>query len=178
MEVALGGVVASGPMSYSVNGRQNVAVSLATLCSRSHCASESGQIPAACCYNSQLLQDSSFGTGIRESVWIFPIIETVHLLALAFSVGIIGFVDLRLVRAGMRDYPVSEVFARLQPIAVEDLAIDFAGSYCLENTKPEPCTILSPVLPLVVMMKNLILLFSLTMFLSVVGGARGRDCHR
>jgi hypothetical protein len=36
----------------------------------------------------QALQDSAVGTSIRESIWTFPIIETVHVLGLAVSVGI------------------------------------------------------------------------------------------
>ena len=37
----------------------------------------------------QALQDSAVGTSIRESIWTFPIIETVHVLGLAVSVGIL-----------------------------------------------------------------------------------------
>jgi len=32
------------------------------------------------------LQDTYIGTSIRESIWIFPIIETTHVLALSISV--------------------------------------------------------------------------------------------
>ena len=87
----------------------------------------------------QWLQDTSFGTGIRESVWIFPIIETVHLLALAFSVGIIMFVDLRLVGAAMKDQPVSEVFGRLQPMALKGFAINVLSGTLLFVSEPLKC---------------------------------------
>lgn len=87
----------------------------------------------------QWLQDTSFGTGIRESVWTFPIIETIHLLALAFSVGIIMFVDLRLVGAAMKDQPVSEVFNRLQPMAVKGFVINFASGVLLFISEPMKC---------------------------------------
>jgi hypothetical protein len=87
----------------------------------------------------QWLQMTSIGTGIRESVWIFPIIETVHLLALAFSVGIIMFVDLRLVGAALKDQPVSEVFGKLQPMAVKGFVINFLSGMILFWSEPVKC---------------------------------------
>ena len=87
----------------------------------------------------QWLQDTSFSTGIRESVWTFPIIETIHLMALAFSVGIIIFVDLRLVGAAMKDQPVSEVFNRLQPMALKGFIINFLSGILLFISEPVKC---------------------------------------
>jgi len=87
----------------------------------------------------QSLQDTAFSTGIRESVWTFPIIETVHLMALAFSVGIIIFVDLRLIGVGLRDRPVSEVFERLQPMALKGFAINVTSGLLLFISEPVKC---------------------------------------
>jgi hypothetical protein len=87
----------------------------------------------------QWLQNESIGTSIRESVWTFPIIETVHLLALAFSVGIIIFVDLRLIGVAMTDQPVSEVFERLQPMAVKGFVINFLSGMLLFWSEPMKC---------------------------------------
>lgn len=50
------------------------------------------------------------GTYIRESTWQFPTIEGTHVLALAVSVGLILWFDLRLVGWTMRHQPISEVF--------------------------------------------------------------------
>jgi len=85
------------------------------------------------------LQVTAFSTGIRESVWTFPIIETVHLLALAFSVGIIVIVDLRLINVTMRDRPVSEVFSKLQPQAVKGFAINVTSGLLLFASEPVKC---------------------------------------
>jgi hypothetical protein len=87
----------------------------------------------------QWLQDTPFSTGIRESVWTFPIIETVHLMALAFSVGIIIFVDLRLVGVALRDRPVSEVFERLQPMALKGFAVNVLSGLLLFISEPVKC---------------------------------------
>jgi hypothetical protein len=57
-----------------------------------------------------LLANSSFGTYIRESIWEFPVIEGIHVLSIAMSVGMILWFDLRLMGVNMRHRPVSEVF--------------------------------------------------------------------
>ena len=62
----------------------------------------------------QALQDSAVGTSIRESIWTFPIIETVHVLGLAVSVGILVMLDLRLVGAGISVYGLQEIRASLE----------------------------------------------------------------
>src|SRR6516165_2429928 len=108
----------------------------ATLCSPSRCPSAPSRAYNMLLSLCRWLQDTSISTGIRESVWVFPIIETVHLLALAFSVGIILFVDLRLVGATMTDSSVSEVFGRLQPIAVKGFAINFLSGILLFWSEP------------------------------------------
>jgi hypothetical protein len=87
----------------------------------------------------QWLQNESIGTSIRESVWTFPLIETVHLLALAFSVGIIVLVDLRLIGVAMKNQPVTEVFGRLQPMAVKGFAINVVSGLLLFWSEPLKC---------------------------------------
>jgi len=42
------------------------------------------------------LEQTSVGAGIRESLWLFPAIETLHLLGMAALVGTIAVFDLRL----------------------------------------------------------------------------------
>ncbi len=87
----------------------------------------------------QWLQNESIGTSIRESLWTFPIIETVHLLALAFSVGIIVLVDLRLTGFAMKEQPVTEVFGRLQPMALKGFAINVVSGVLLFWSEPLKC---------------------------------------
>jgi hypothetical protein len=63
----------------------------------------------------QWLQDLAFPTLIRESDWLFPTIETIHVLALVLVVGSISMVDLRLLGLANRSRPVSEVMAQALP---------------------------------------------------------------
>ena len=62
----------------------------------------------------QAIQDSAIGTNIRESIWTFPLIETVHVIGLGISVGILVTLDLRLVGAGMRHISPSQIMKQLK----------------------------------------------------------------
>lgn len=61
------------------------------------------------------LQDLSFPTQIRESDWLFPTIETVHVFALVLVVGTIMSVDLRLLGFANKDRPFSQVASEMLP---------------------------------------------------------------
>jgi hypothetical protein len=57
------------------------------------------------------------GAAIRQSLWLFPAIETVHLLGMAALVGTITVLDLRLLGWAMLQRRVSQVAAGLLPWA-------------------------------------------------------------
>src|SRR5258707_5025305 len=61
------------------------------------------------------LQDLNFPTQIRESVWMFPTIETVHVFALVLVVGSIMTADLRLLGLTNKERPFSQVAAEMLP---------------------------------------------------------------
>jgi hypothetical protein len=63
----------------------------------------------------QWLDQTSVGTAIRQSLWLFPAIETVHLLGMAVLVGTISVLDLRLLGWVARQRPVSLLASRLIP---------------------------------------------------------------
>lgn len=80
---------------------------------------------------SQLLYDSEFGTALRESVYVFPIVEGVHLISLAFSVGLILFVDLRLTGLFLSNVPVSEILKPLRPWLLSGFLVTIATGIAL-----------------------------------------------
>jgi hypothetical protein len=61
------------------------------------------------------LQDLSFPMQIRESEWLFPTIETVHVFALVLVVGSIMTVDLRLLGFTNKERSFSEVAGEMLP---------------------------------------------------------------
>ncbi|MDE0628745.1 MAG: hypothetical protein OXH99_20305 [Bryobacterales bacterium] len=69
----------------------------------------------------QWLEDTTIGAVIRESLWLFPVIEAVHLLALALLGGTILLVDLRLLGFGLRSQPVAALAEGVHPWLVGGL---------------------------------------------------------
>ena len=61
------------------------------------------------------LQSTPVGTAIRESGWMFPIIECTHVLAITFVVGTIAMVDLRLLGFTSRGRAVTRLTAEILP---------------------------------------------------------------
>ena len=61
------------------------------------------------------LEQTSLGASVRESLWLFPALETLHLLGMAALVGTIAVFDLRLLGWVMRRERVSELARRLLP---------------------------------------------------------------
>jgi hypothetical protein len=61
------------------------------------------------------LEHTTVGAGIRESLWLFPVIETLHLLGMALLLATVTAYDLRLLGLMMRRRPVTEVARQLLP---------------------------------------------------------------
>ncbi|MEY2926711.1 MAG: hypothetical protein RL367_1188 [Pseudomonadota bacterium] len=62
------------------------------------------------------LEASTLGVTITESEWLFPAIETVHVLALVMVIGSIAMLDLRLLGVSNRDRGVAELAAETLPM--------------------------------------------------------------
>ena len=61
------------------------------------------------------LEATWVGSSVRQSLWLFPAIETVHLLGMALLVGTVAAFDLRLLGWAMHRRRVSELAWRLLP---------------------------------------------------------------
>ncbi len=61
------------------------------------------------------LEQSPVGAAVRQSLWLFPAIETVHLLGMTVLVGTVAAFDLRLLGWALQRTPVSELARRLLP---------------------------------------------------------------
>ncbi len=57
----------------------------------------------------QWFEASGVGRAVRESVWAFAVIESIHLLGLVTMGGAALLVDLRLLNLGLRQRPVAEL---------------------------------------------------------------------
>jgi hypothetical protein len=63
----------------------------------------------------QGLEATPWGTAVRENTWLFPTIESVHVLALVLVVGSIMVVDLRLLNIASRQRSVKELTDEILP---------------------------------------------------------------
>ncbi len=73
----------------------------------------------------QTLHDSEFGTALRESLYMFPLLEGIHLIGLALSVGLIIATDLRLIGMFLTRVPVADVLRQLRPYVLTGFVITF-----------------------------------------------------
>ena len=87
----------------------------------------------------QWLNDTPISVYLRESDWPFPIIETVHILGLGFSVGTVMWLDLRLLKIAMREAPVADVVEQLEPWAIRGFVVMFISGILLVLAEPLKC---------------------------------------
>jgi hypothetical protein len=69
------------------------------------------------------LDQTAVGATVRESLWLFPAIETLHLLGMAALVGTVAVLDLRLLGWAMRRERVSALVGKLLPWAWAGFAV-------------------------------------------------------
>ena len=63
----------------------------------------------------KVVNDLQVSKDIGTSVWIFPIVQAFHLVALAIFAGAVLVVDLRLMGRGLKDRPLRQVTRDAQP---------------------------------------------------------------
>ena len=81
------------------------------------------------------LEQTSVGAAIRESLWLFPAIETVHLLGMAALVGTITVLDFRLLGWMKRRERFSELAGRLLPWAWAGFAVQVVTGVLLFSSE-------------------------------------------
>ena len=79
----------------------------------------------------QWCYQSFLGEGIRESIWLFPVIEAFHLVGLGVVIGAVLMVDLRLLGAGLVKQPVAQLSAAVEPWLLGSLALMIASGTLL-----------------------------------------------
>jgi hypothetical protein len=87
----------------------------------------------------QWCYQTPIGEGIRNSTWLFPIIEAFHLLGLGLTAGAVLIVDLRLLGVGLRRQPVAQLAAGAQPWLLGSLTLMFASGFPLFLSEAVKC---------------------------------------
>ena len=84
-------------------------------------------------------EQSGIGDAIRNSVWLFPIIEAFHLVGLGIVGGAVLVVDLRLMGVGLRRQPVARLAEDVEPWLLGSLALMFASGIPLFLSEAIKC---------------------------------------
>jgi hypothetical protein len=82
------------------------------------------------------LGDTPSSIALRESVWTYPLVESVHVLALCLFAGFAVLLDLRLLGWAMRRTPVSEVATRLLPWTIGGFGVMVVSGSALFFSDP------------------------------------------
>ena len=80
------------------------------------------------------------GTTVRDTIWAFPLIETIHLLALAILLGSVLIVNLRVFGLGRRYYSSAAQLARqLEPWMLASIGVLIATGIPMCLSEPMKC---------------------------------------
>lgn len=84
----------------------------------------------------QWLGDTSWSIALRESLWVYPIVETVHVLALSVFLGLAIMLDLRLLNIALRRTSVTEITTRVMPWVWMGFGLMIASGLALFYSDP------------------------------------------
>jgi hypothetical protein len=87
----------------------------------------------------QWCYQTPIGEGIRESTWLFPVIEAFHLLGLGLTAGAVLMVDLRLLGVGLKKQPVAQLAAAVEPWLLGSLTLMFSSGIPLFLSESIKC---------------------------------------
>lgn len=79
----------------------------------------------------QAMYESRLGTALAESLYVYPLVEGIHLLSLAFSFGLIVLVDFRLLGIALPSLPVGEMLKQLRPWMIGGFTATFVTGILL-----------------------------------------------
>lgn len=79
--------------------------------------------------------ESSFGHGVRDSVWLFPAIEICHLIGLAVLGGAILLVDFRLLGMRFQNEPVANLWRDVQPLMIGSIVVMLVSGFFLFSSE-------------------------------------------
>jgi hypothetical protein len=79
------------------------------------------------------------GNAIRDSLWLFPVIEAVHLLGLCLLGGAVIIVDLRMLGVGLARHSIAQLARDARPWLVASLLVMLATGTALFLSESVKC---------------------------------------
>jgi hypothetical protein len=87
----------------------------------------------------QWCYQTPIGAAIRDSTWLFPVIEAFHLVGLGMTVGAVLIVDLRLLGVGLSRQPVAQLSAAVEPWLLGSVGLMFVSGIALFLSEAIKC---------------------------------------
>jgi hypothetical protein len=124
----------------------------------------------------EFCEHSAVGEAIRASTWLFPVIESFHLLGLVVIGGSVLVVDMRLLGLGLRNQPVAQLARDAQRWFVGSLIVMLSSGALLFTSEATKCYYHAAFW---VKMTSLLLaiLFTVTVRRKVIGANRATPLH-
>jgi len=125
----------------------------------------------------QWLEQFWLGRFIVDSNWLFPVIESVHLIALAVLGGTVMIVDLRLLGLGLKHRAVNEIAREARPWMILAVVVMISTGLPLFLSEPIKCYY-SPAFWVKMWTLALALLYTFTVRARVTQAARVQNTAR
>src|SRR5579871_2540030 len=87
----------------------------------------------------QWLDNTPWSLAMRANDYFFFVVETIHILGVALSVGLIMWIDLRLLGRLMPNKPVSALIEMLEPWGIAGFGLMFVSGLLLLLSEPMKC---------------------------------------
>ncbi len=85
------------------------------------------------------VEATTLGHTIRQSLWLFPVIEAVHLLGLSVLGGSVLIVDLRMLGAGLHNHAIPQIARDARPWFVGALVVMLLTGWALFSSEAIKC---------------------------------------
>jgi hypothetical protein len=85
------------------------------------------------------LEATSLGNMVRQSLWLFPVIEAFHLVAFAVLGGTVLITDLRLLGFAMRSQPTAQIAREARPWLLGSLVVMIVSGVLLFLSEAIKC---------------------------------------
>jgi hypothetical protein len=85
------------------------------------------------------IEKTPMGAALRDSYWLFPVVEAFHLLGLAVIGGAVLLVDMRLLNLGLTRTPVSELAKDTKPFLLWSLIVMLVSGFLLFASEATKC---------------------------------------
>jgi hypothetical protein len=85
------------------------------------------------------IEASTLGDIVRQSLWLFPVVQSLHLLGLSVLGGAVLIVDLRMLGTGLRNHSIARIARDARPWFVGALLITMVTGVALFASEAIKC---------------------------------------